>query len=91
VHSAICVLSETLIVCNHANRGAALMQFAEQMHDRFPIVRIEVTSRLICKQNRRPAGKRASNCDALLLTARQLTGQVFRPMRHAHALQGFGD
>src|SRR5262249_14655537 len=85
--SAICVLSETLVVRNHANRGATLMQFAEQLHDSFAVVRIEVTGRLVGKQNRWSAGKRASNCDALLLAARELTRQVFCPMRHTHALQ----
>ena len=31
------------------------------------------------------------HCHALLLAARQLTGQVFGPMTHAHALQCIGD
>ena len=34
-------------------------------------------------------GKRASNCDALLLTAGELARQMFCPMRHSHALQRF--
>ncbi len=67
------------------------MQFAEQMHHSFAVVRIEVTGRLVREQNRRSAGKRASNCDALLLPAGELARQVFCPMRHAHALQRFGD
>ena len=61
------------------------------MHHRFAVVRIQITGRLVGKQNRRSAGKRAGDCDALLLTAGKLARQVFRPMRHAHALQGFGD
>src|SRR5690349_6513328 len=72
MHGAICMLSEALVVRNHANRGAALMQFAEQMHDGFAVVRIEVTGGLVRKQNRRSAGKRASNGDALLLTTGEL-------------------
>ncbi len=47
MHRAVCVLSETLVVRNHANRGAALMQFAKQVHDRFAVMRIEVTGRLV--------------------------------------------
>src|SRR5262249_44410325 len=89
VYCAIRVLSETLIVRDHANRGATLMQLAEQMHDRFAVVRIEVTGRLVCEQNRWPPGQRARNCDTLLLTAGELTRQVFCPMRHAYALQRF--
>jgi hypothetical protein len=56
MHCAIGMLCETLIVCDHANCGAALMQFAEQMHDSFAVVRIEVTGRLVGKQDRRSAG-----------------------------------
>src|SRR6476620_10417147 len=89
MHCAVRMLSETLIVRDHTNRGAGLMQFAEQMHDGFTVVRIQVTGRLVGKQNRWSAGKRASDCDALLLPPRELTRQVFCPMRHAHALQGF--
>src|SRR5262249_36219098 len=48
VHGAICVLRETLIVGDHANRGTTLMEFAKQVHDRFAIVRIQVTGRLVC-------------------------------------------
>ena len=87
MHGAIRVLSETLVVRDHANRRAALMQFAEQMHDRFAVVRIEVTGRLVRQENRWSAGESAGNCDTLLLTAGELTRQVFRPMRHAYALQ----
>src|SRR5262249_62320432 len=56
VHGAICMLSETLVVRNQAKRGAPLMQFAKQMHDRFAVVRIQIASRLVCEQNRRSAG-----------------------------------
>lgn len=91
VNGAICVLSETLVVRDHANRGAPLVQFAEQMHYRFAVVRIEVTSRLVCKQDRRSARKGAGNCDALLLTTGQLARQMFCPMRHPDTLQRFSD
>ena len=89
VHRAIRVLGETLVVGNHANRSAALMEFAKQMHHSFAIVRIEVTGRLVRKQDRRSARKRAGNRDALLLTTGELTRQMFCPMGHAHALQRF--
>jgi hypothetical protein len=49
------MLCETLVVRDHANRRASLMQFAEQMHDSFAVVRIEVTGRLVREQNRRSA------------------------------------
>src|ERR1700730_8201845 len=90
MHCAVCVLRETLVVRDHANCGATLMQLSEQPHHRSTIARIEVASRLVGQQNRRPAGKRTRDCDALLLAARELAWQMFCPMRHAHALQSFG-
>ena len=91
VHGAICVLRETFIVGDHANRGAALMEFAEQMHYCFAVVRIKIAGWLVRKQDRRSAGKRAGYCDALLLTTGELARQMFCPMRHADALERFSD
>src|SRR5207302_11016818 len=90
MHGPICVLRETLVVCHHANRGATLMQFSEQLHHRLAIARIEVAGRFVCEQNRRPAGESARDRDTLLLATRELARQMFCAMRHAHALQGFG-
>src|SRR6266481_1454278 len=91
MYCAICVLRETLVMRDHADRGAALMQFSKQTHDRFAIARVKVSSRLVRQQNRRPARKRTRDCDTLLLAARELTRQMFCSMRHAHSLQSFGD
>ena len=91
MYCAICVLRETLVMRDHADRGAALMQFSEQAHDRFAIARVKVSSRLVRQQNRRSTGKRTRDCDALLLATRELTGLMFCSMRHAHSLQSFGD
>src|SRR5437867_9779859 len=90
MYCAICVLRETLVMRDHADRGAALMQFSEQTHDRFAIARVKVSSRLVRQQNRRSTGKRTRDCDTLLLAARELTWQMFCSMRHAHSLQSFG-
>src|SRR5207244_10141457 len=57
---------------------------------RFAIARVKVPSRLVRQQNRRPTGKRTRDCDTLLLATRELTGQMFCSMRHAHSLQSFG-
>src|SRR6266566_756843 len=91
MYCAICVLRETLVMRDHADRGAALMQFSEQTHDRFTIARVKVSGRLVCQQNRRPAGKRTRYCDTLLLAAGELAWQMLCPMRHADALQSFGN
>src|SRR5438874_13614852 len=90
MHCAVCMLRETLVVRNHANRGAALMKFAEQMHHSFAIMRIEVTGRLVREQNRRSASERAGDRNTLLLPTGELARQMFCPMRHANALQRFG-
>src|SRR4029450_522671 len=90
MHCAIGVLRETLIVRDHANRGAALVQFSEQVHHCFAVARIKVPRRLVREQNRRPASKSARDCHSLLLAARELAWQMFCTMPHADALKGFG-
>jgi hypothetical protein len=89
VHGAICVLREPLVVCNHANGGATLVQFSEQLHHRFAIARIKIAGGFVREQNRRPAAKRSRYRDTLLLTAGELAWQMFCPVRHSHALQSF--
>ena len=69
----------------------ALMQLAQQLHDRFAALRIEIARRLVGEQNDRLARDRARHGDALLLSARELARQMFRPMRHAHAFERLGD
>src|SRR6185503_8382697 len=69
VNSAIGVRGVARIVRDHADRGAAAMQFAQQLHHCFAILRVEVTGRFVREQNRRLAGDGAGHGDALLLTA----------------------
>src|SRR4030095_4433230 len=90
MHGAIGVLREALIVRDHANRGAALVQFSEQGHHCFSVARIKVPRRLVREQNCRSASKSARDCHSLLLATRELARQMFCTMRHANALQGFG-
>ena len=52
-----------------------------------PLLRIEVAGRLVGEQDQRLAGDGAGDRDALLLTARELAGQVLRAVRHADALE----
>ena len=42
----------TRIVRDHADRRTRLVQFIEQRHDRFAILRVEIASRLIGQQDR---------------------------------------
>ena len=52
-----------------------------------PLRGVEVAGRLVGEQDRRLAGEGAGDRDALLLTARELAGQMLRAVRHADALE----
>src|SRR4051812_43685642 len=84
------MLSKTRVVCNHADGRAAGVQLFEQIHYRFSVTGVQVTGRLVRQQNRRSACQGARDCDTLLLTSGELARQMFGPMAHAYALQGFG-
>ena len=55
MNGAIGVLREAFVMRDHADRGTTLVQFPEQVHHCFAVAGIEVASRLIGQQNRRPA------------------------------------
>src|SRR5260370_16209430 len=67
----VCV---TLIVCNHVNTHAVSVQVAQQLHDGFALLRVQVSSRLLSQQDQRTTARSPSHCDALLLTAGELRG-----------------
>jgi hypothetical protein len=75
------------VVRDHADGRAGAVQLAEQVHDRFAAARVEVAGRLVGQQDERLAGDGARHRDALLLTARELAGEVLGPVRHADALE----
>src|SRR5262245_47584834 len=79
------------IVGHHADRRTTLVELAEQIHHRLAAARVEVAGRLVGEQDQRLARDRARNRHALLLTSRQLTGQVLGPMSHADPFQGRRD
>src|SRR2546422_8812936 len=61
-----CALGEicvTLIVRNHAYRRTIAMQIAEQLHDGFAVLGVQVSSRLVSHQNQRITDQRASHGD----------------------------
>jgi hypothetical protein len=81
------MLCVTRIVSNHANGRALLVKLSEQFHNCLAVCRVKVSRGLIREQDERIARDGASNCNALLLTARELTREVFRAMRHAYAFK----
>src|SRR5437899_12494048 len=85
--AALGVTRVSRIVSDHADGRAAAMQLLEEIHHGFAAPRIEVSSGLVREQDERLAGHRARHGDALLLTARELAGQMLRAMGHADALE----
>src|SRR5207344_3473695 len=76
------------IVRDHADRRAVHIQLTQELHHRLAALRVEIAGRLVGKENDRLAGDRARDGDALLLPARELAGDVLRPVGHAHAFKG---
>ena len=85
--AAVGVARVARVVRHHADRRAFAVQLAQQLHHRFAVLRVEVSGRLVREQDRRRAGDGAGDRDALLLTARELAGQVLGAMRHADLLE----
>src|SRR5215471_3155377 len=83
------LLNEPRVVRNHANRCAFLVQFMQQLHYGFTVVRVEIAGRFVRQQNRRMTGQSASDCNALLLTARKLRRVVAQAVCHADAFERF--
>src|SRR5215813_10180759 len=46
MHGPICILRKPRVMGHHANGGTRSVQFLQQIHHRFAITRIEVSSRL---------------------------------------------
>ena len=59
----------------------------KKVHDGFAVGRIQVSGRLVSKQDKRIAAQGASYGDTLLLTAGELRRVVFHTMRHPHAFE----
>src|SRR6202022_1617903 len=87
VNGALGEIGVALVVRNHADGGAIAMQIAEQLHNGFAILGVQVSRGLVSHQDERIADQRASYSDALLLTAGELRGVMAESMSHADALQ----
>src|SRR5881628_2753409 len=87
MHVALGVSGETRIVRDHADRRALAMQLAQQFHHRLAVFGVEISGRLVRKQDGRLAAQRAGDGDALLLAAGELRRVMFHAMGHADAFQ----
>src|SRR5713101_1118462 len=88
MNGALGKVGVTLVVRHHADGRPAAVQLAQQLHHRFAVLRIEVSSRLVGHQDQRIAHQRARHSHTLLLTSGKLRGVVFHAVRHAHAFEG---
>src|SRR5437667_7366969 len=70
--SALGEVGVALVVGDHADGGAVAVQVAQQLHHRFTVLGVQVSSGLVGHQDQGIADHCASYRDALLLTARQL-------------------
>src|SRR6185503_14374264 len=75
------------IVRHHADRGAAAVQLAEEVHDLLAVRRVEITRRLVGEEDRRVTRDGARHCHALLLAARELRRIVLHAVAHADPLE----
>ena len=76
-----------LRVGNHNNRCALLMELFEQSHHLLTILRVEVTRRLIGKDQLGIRHEGAGDSHALLLTTRELLWEVAGTVRDVHTVE----
>ena len=73
---------------HHHERGLAVTgKLGEHAEDVGPCHRIEVASRLVCKDERRVGNERAGKSDALTLAAGKLCGKVVEPFAKTDFLE----
>src|SRR5919197_1892035 len=87
VDAALGVPRVAWVVCDHADRGARLVELLQEIHDGFTAARVEVSGRLVREQDEWFARDGSRDGDTLLLTARQLTRKMLRAMRHSDAFE----
>jgi hypothetical protein len=57
------------VVRDHADRSAAAVQLAQQVHHRFAVLRVEISRWLVGKKNCRVSRDRTRDGNALLLSS----------------------
>merc|ERR1711916_103881 len=84
VEEAGSVALEVLVVRDHdaCDRGF-LVDLEEEVHDGGGVCRVEVTGRLVKKKNLWRVCQRTGDGDTLLLSARELRGEVVEPVTQA--------
>ena len=80
-----------LRVSYHHNGSAFGVQFLQQIHHLLAVLGVEVTGRLIRKNQLRACDHGTSNSDALLLASGELLREVLGAMADGHALHNLRD
>ena len=79
-HHPLCLIGNLWVVGNNNNRTASVVQLFKNLHHQPLVFFIEVAGRFVRKQEFGMIDERTGNTYALLLSARQLIGQVLCPL-----------
>src|SRR5258707_671427 len=94
-HIALRISGDVLLVRDHDDGDAALVESLENGHDLNAGSAVEITGRFIRQQDLRIIDQRARNRDPLLLTAGKLTWKMVlatrEPDRCKHAIRFFAE
>src|SRR5438876_7678489 len=89
------ISGDVLLVRDHDDRDAALVELLKNRHDLDAGSAVEITGRFIRQQDLRIIDQRARNRDPLLLTAGKLTWKMVlatrEPDRFKHAIRFFAE
>jgi hypothetical protein len=87
-HDAIGGVAYGRIVGDHDDGVAFGMEITQQGHDPLLVVLVEIAGRLVGEDDLGLIDQGAGNTDALLLAARELSGQMVKPMAKADPIEG---
>lgn len=87
VKHSVSVLGDVVLVCHQDDRVTLKIQLAEEPHNLFRSLGVEVARRLVSKKDRRVIHKRAGDRYALALTTRQLIGLVIHSIGEIDTFQ----
>src|SRR6476646_8797780 len=94
-HIALRINGDVLLVRDHDDGDAALVELLENGHDLDACSAVEIAGRFICQQHLRIIDQRARNRDALLLAAGKLTREMVlttrEPDRCEYAIRLFAE
>jgi len=88
VDDAVSTRGEVGVVGHHDSSDPATTGGHDEVHHRFPVGRVERPGRLVREHQASVADDGAGNRDALALAARELVGEMRRPVAKAELAEG---